>query len=127
MWEKPAHIHLSIPRGAGGIISTPEDLNKFINGLFDGKLVTENSLATMKKEPGIGMLFPIPVFEEEKMIGLMGGMDEFKSLLVYMPKQDMTFAYSFNGVDYSYKEIVMGIFNIVLNKEYDLPQLASEN
>ncbi len=123
-WEKPPHIHLSIPRGAGGIISTPDDLNKFINGLFEGKLVNENSLATMKKEPGIGMT-AIPVFREEEMIGHMGGMDAFQSLLVYMPKQDMTFAYSFNGIDYSYKEIVMGIFNILLNKEYDLPQLES--
>lgn len=70
---------------------------------------------------------PIPVFEEEKMIGHMGGMDEFKSLLVYMPKQDMTFAFTFNGVNYPYKEIVMGIFNILLNKDYDLPQLGSVN
>ena len=126
VWEKPSHIHLSIPRGAGGIISTPEDLNKFINGLFDGKLVTKNSLAIMKKQPGMGM-YPIPILQEEKMIGHMGGMDAFKSLIVYMPIQDMTFAFTFNGVDYPYKEIVMGIFNILLNKEYDLPQLGSEN
>ncbi|PKV75961.1 serine hydrolase domain-containing protein [Pontibacter ramchanderi] len=126
VWEKPIHIDLSIPRGAAGIISTPEDLNKFMNGLFDGKLVSENSLALMKKEPGIGM-YPIPVLQEEKMIGHMGGMDAFKSLVVYMPKQDMTFAYTFNGVDYPYKEIVMGIFHILLNKEYDLPNLEAGN
>ena len=126
VWEKPSHIDLSIPRGAAGIISTPEDLNKFMNGLFDGKLVSENSLAIMKKEPGIGM-YSIPILQEEKMIGHMGGMDAFKSLLVYMPKQDMTFAYTFNGVDYPYKEIVMGIFYILLNKEYDLPKMESED
>ena len=126
VWEKPEHIDLSIPRGAAGIISTPEDLNKFMNGLLDGKLVSENSLAIMKQEPGIGM-YPIPVLQEEKMIGHMGGMDEFKSLVVYMPQQDMTFAYTFNGVDYSYKEIVMGIFHILLNKEYELPKLESED
>ncbi|WP_299700186.1 serine hydrolase [uncultured Pontibacter sp.] len=126
VWEKPSHIDLSIPRGAAGIISTPEDLNKFINGLFDGKLVSENSLAIMKKEPGIGM-YPIPILQEEKMIGHMGGMDAFKSLVVYMPKQDMTFAYTFNGVDYPYKEIVMGIFHILLNKEYDLPKMESQD
>ena len=125
-WEKVAGIHLSIPKGAGGIISTPEDLNKFIIGLFGGNLVSENSLAMMKKEPGIGM-YPIPVLKEEEMIGHMGGMDAFQSLLVYMPKQDMTFAFSFNAIDYSYKEIVMGIFNILLNKEYDFPQVKSKD
>lgn len=126
VWEKPPHIHLSIPRGAGGIISSPEDLNKFMIGLFDEALVTENSLALMKEAPGIGM-YPIPVLAEEKMIGHMGGMDEFKSLLVYMPKQNMTFAFTFNGIDYSYKEIVMGILNILLDKEYDLPHFESGN
>lgn len=124
VWDKPSHIHLSIPCGAGGITSTPEDLNKFIIGLFDGKLVSENSLAIMKKEPGIGM-YPIPVFKEEEMIGHSGEMDAFRSLLVYMPKQEMTFAFTFNGIDYPFKEIVMGIFNILLNKEYELPQMAS--
>ena len=124
VWEKPSHIHLSIPHGAGGIISTPVDLNTFINGLFDGKLVSEKSLALMKQEPGMGVS-PIPVFREENMLGLMGGMDAFKSLVVYMPKQQMTFAFSFNGIDYSYQEIVMGIFTILLNKEYNLPSMES--
>jgi D-alanyl-D-alanine carboxypeptidase len=126
VWKKPLHIHLSIPRGAAGIISTPEDLNKFINGLFGGKLVSKNSLEIMRKEPGIGM-YPIPILPEEKMIGHMGGMDAFKSLVVYMPKQDMTFALTFNGVDYAYKEIVTGIITILSNKEYKLPQLGAEN
>lgn len=121
-WEKVHGIHLSIPMGAGGILSTPEDLNRFINALFDGKLVSEATLALMRKEPGIGM-YPIPVLREEEMIGHMGGMDAFQSLLVYMPRQDMTFAFSFNAIDYSYKELVMGIFNILLNKEYVLPEL----
>jgi D-alanyl-D-alanine carboxypeptidase len=124
VWDKPSHINLSIPRGAGGIISTPKDLNKFINGLFNGKLVSENSLTIMKKEPGIGM-YPIPVFKEEEMIGHTGDMDAFRSLLVYMPKEDMTLAFTFNGVGYPFKEIVMGIFNIILNREYELPQITS--
>ncbi|WP_062544978.1 serine hydrolase domain-containing protein [Rufibacter tibetensis] len=126
VWEKPSHIHLSIPRGAGGIISTPEDLNKFINGLFDGKLVNENSLAIMKKQPGIGM-YPIPFLKEEEMIGHTGGMDAFRSLLVYLPKQDMSLAFSFNGVGYSSKELLEGILKIVSNKEYDFPQFDSVN
>lgn len=123
VWEKVAGIHLSIPRGAGAIITTPRDLNKFINGLFNGKLVAEETLAIMKKvnkKHGIGM-YPIPL--GEGFIGHSGGMDAFKSLLVYLPEQDMSVAFSFNGIDYSYKDIVTGIFDILLNKEYDLPQL----
>src|SRR5690606_30073704 len=63
-WEKLSEMHLSIPHGAAGIISTPEDLNKFISGLFTGKLVTENTLAKMKAHPGIGMSLS-PFLKEE--------------------------------------------------------------
>jgi D-alanyl-D-alanine carboxypeptidase len=123
-WEKVSEMHSSIPHGAAGIFSTPEDLNKFINGLFNGKLVTENTLAKMKEQPGIGM-YPIPFDEREEMIGHTGGTEGYKAILVYLPKKDLTVAFTFNAVDYSMKELTMGILSIILNKEYDLPQLAS--
>ena len=119
-WEKVSEMHLSIPHGAAGIISTPEDLNKFIIGLFDGKLVTENSLMLMKKQPGIGM-YPIPFEEGEGIIGHTGSVDGYRAILVYLPKQDMTVAFTFNAVNYSMKELTKGILSIILNKEYDLP------
>jgi D-alanyl-D-alanine carboxypeptidase len=128
-WEKVPGIHLSIPLGAGGIVSTPEDLNKFINSLLDGKLVNEHSLAIMKKtnkKHAIG-LNPISFIEGEEIIGHTGGMDAFKTLLVYLPNQDMSVAFTFNGVDYPFKNLVLGIFNILLNKEYDLPHLETKN
>ncbi len=34
---------MSIPHGAGAIVSTPTDLVKFISALFDGKLVSKES------------------------------------------------------------------------------------
>ena len=125
VWTELPGIHLSIPRGAGAIISTPEDLNQFINHLIKGKLVSENTISKMReinKKYAIG-LNPVPFVEGVKMIGHTGGIDAFKSLLVYLPEQEMSVAFTFNGVDYPFKNIVMGIFNILLNKSYDLPKL----
>src|SRR5699024_1527609 len=43
-WEKLPSVDLSIPGGAGGIVSTPHDLVKFIYALFKGELVSQQSL-----------------------------------------------------------------------------------
>lgn len=113
VWEKMPEIHMSIPKGAGGIVSTPEDLNKFIHGLFNGKLVNENSLMAIVNRV---------TDEGEEIVAHAGGMDGFRSFLVYHPEKDMSFALILNGVDYRSMNIVMGILKIMLNKEYDLPQ-----
>jgi D-alanyl-D-alanine carboxypeptidase len=116
-WEKVKGIHLSIVLGAAGIISTPEDINKFVNALFDGKLVSESSLVEIIKS--------IPVIEGIEMFGQTGGMDGFKSVLLYLPKQEMSMVLILNGVDYPLKNLILGILNIALNREYILPQFES--
>jgi len=47
-WEEHAQDDMSIPLGAGGIVSTPTDLCLFVKGLFDGKLISSESLERMK-------------------------------------------------------------------------------
>ncbi|QCR22760.1 serine hydrolase [Pontibacter sp. SGAir0037] len=113
-WKKIPGIHMSIPKGAGGIVSTPEDLNKFIYSLMEGKLVSENSLATIANRE---------TEEGEDIVGHAGGMDGFKSFLIYHPEKNMSLALSLNGVDYRSMDIVRGILKVMLNKKYDLPQL----
>lgn len=49
---------MSVPAGAGAIVSNPTDLNIFYNYLFKGKLVSNNSLQKMMEiidGYGIGM------------------------------------------------------------------------
>src|SRR5688500_10655143 len=40
-WKELPGTDLSIPGGAGAIVSTPTDLTKFITALFDGKIVSQ--------------------------------------------------------------------------------------
>jgi CubicO group peptidase (beta-lactamase class C family) len=54
-WKQESDIHLSIPGGAGAIISTPNDLTKFIQALFDGKIVSKESLEQMKPRDKYGL------------------------------------------------------------------------
>lgn len=119
VWEKVNGIHLSIVLGAAGIVSTPEDINKFVNALFYGKLVSESSLVEIIK--------PVPLIEGVKMFGQTGGMDGFISVLLNLPEQEMSMVLILNGVDYPLRNLMLGILNIALNKAYELPKFATVN
>lgn len=47
-WKQVKEMHPGIAYGAGQIMSTPADMVRFIQALFDGKLVSEESLNQMK-------------------------------------------------------------------------------
>jgi len=47
-WKQQPETDMSIPGGAGSIISTPTDLTRFVNALFSIKLVSQSSLNQMK-------------------------------------------------------------------------------
>ena len=57
-WKPVPETHPSILFSAGAIVSTPNDLAKFIQALFDGKIVSKESLDQMKTirdGEGLGM------------------------------------------------------------------------
>ncbi|MFR7824702.1 MAG: serine hydrolase domain-containing protein [Odoribacter splanchnicus] len=86
-WRIESVTHPSIPLGAGGIVSTPRDLNKFADALFKGKLISANSLSTMlalKDNFGMG-IFPVP-FYAKRGFGHSGGIDGFNAMLIYFRK-----------------------------------------
>ncbi|NOW94793.1 serine hydrolase [Mucilaginibacter sp. SG564] len=108
-WTQMPKTDMSIPGGAGAIISTPADLVKFINALFDGKLISPASLEqmkTMRDNLGMGML--ATPFYDKKGYGHTGGIDGFYSLLMYFPEERVAIAYTSNGTRYSYIDVVRG-------------------
>jgi CubicO group peptidase (beta-lactamase class C family) len=127
-WKQEAETDLSIPGGAGAIISTPNDLTKFIKSLFDGKLVSQSSLALMKSikdKYGSGInLFPL---DGKIFYGHGGGIDGFSSLLIYLPEEKLALAYSINGKGYPATKIVDGVLDIYQNKPFQIPAFETIN
>ena len=114
---------MSIPGGAGAVVSTPTDLVKFINALFTGKLISQASLElmkTMKDNYGMAM-FVIP-FDDKKGYGHNGGIDGFISLLVYFPDDKLAIAYTSNGVQYSTNDVAIGALSVYFNKPFAIPE-----
>lgn len=125
-WELEPETDMSIPGGAGAIVSTPIDLTKFIEALFSLKLVSKESLSmmkTMKDNYGMGM-FQMP-FYTRKGFGHNGAIDGFGSAVGYFPDDSLAIAYCTNGQVYGMNDILIGVLSIYFNMEYSLPVFSS--
>jgi CubicO group peptidase (beta-lactamase class C family) len=122
-WEQQPETDMSIPGAAGSIVSTPADLDKFIEALFSLKLVTENSLDQMKNIiDGYGMAMIKAPFHAKTGYGHGGGIDGFASNLIYFPEDSLAIAYCTNGQVYPMNDILMGALSIYYNMEYSIPK-----
>jgi len=122
-WEQQPETDMSIPGGAGAIVSTPADLAEFIEALFSLKLITENSLNQMKNMiDGYGMAMIKAPFHTKTGYGHGGGIDGFASNLIYFPEDNLTLAYCTNGQVYPVNDILTGVLSIYHNMEYSIPK-----
>lgn len=122
-WKKESEIDMSIPMGAGGIVSTSSDLDAFAQSLFSGKIISKNSLEQMLSlKDGFGMgIFNLP-FNENEGFGHIGAIDGFSSMFTYFPESNVSFAMLSNGTNYSNNEIARAILSVIFNVPYDFPQ-----
>ncbi len=121
-WIKETETDLSIPLGAGAIVSTPSDLLQFADALFNGRIISEKSLKlmeTIKDDYGSG-LFQMP-FGTKKAFGHTGGIDGFSSNYGYFPEEKVAFALTSNGSNYTNNNIAIAVLNAVFNQPYEIP------
>jgi D-alanyl-D-alanine carboxypeptidase len=125
-WQQMPETDMSIPGGAGAVVSTPADLVKFIDALFAGKLINAEHLTLMKTlNDGYGMgMFEMP-FGTKKAFGHNGDIDGFSSVLGYFPEEKMAYAYCSNGIDYPLKDLMNGVLKISFNQPYTIPSFKT--
>lgn len=126
-WSAMPETDMSIPGGAGAIVSTPDELTDFIRALFEGKLVSEESLdkmTTINQGLGIGLM-KIP-FDNFYAYGHNGGIDGFQSNLSYFPQREVAFAFTGNGLNYSMNNILIGTWSIYFEKPFEIPSLDTK-
>ncbi len=121
-WLEDEEAHPTVPRGAGAITSTVADLNVFVSALFDGKLVSKESLGSMMDiRDGYGRgLFSFPYYDR-KSFGHTGGIDGFRAFLGYFPEEKITLAVLSNGMNYNNNDILLAALNTQFGKEWKLP------
>ena len=125
-WKQDPETHPSILFGAGSIVSTPNDLTKFIQGLFDLKLISQESLASMKTiRDGEGLGMETFQFAGKTFYGHTGGADNYGAWLAYLPEEKLALAYTSNAKVYPVVNIVSGVFDIYYNKPFQIPVFES--
>jgi CubicO group peptidase (beta-lactamase class C family) len=125
-WELENETHSSVSLGAGGIVSTTEDLLFFITKLFEGKIIQASSLEQMMKlEDGFGMgIFSVP-FYDKKGFGHTGGIDGFSSFLYTFPEEKISIALTSNGSRFNNNDIGIAALSACFNLPLQLPSFSS--
>lgn len=121
-WRQGTETHPSVLFGAGQIISTPNDLARFIQALFDLQLVSGASLdlmMTMRDGEGSGMAqFP---FAGKTFYGHTGGGDNYGAWLMYLPEERFALAYATNAKVLPVGDIMTGVIDIYYNRPFQIP------
>jgi CubicO group peptidase (beta-lactamase class C family) len=125
-WKPVTETHPTILFSAGAIVSTPGDMAKFIQALFEGKLVSKETLdhmKTMRDGEGFGMV--TFTFAGKTFYGHTGGADNYGAWLAYEPEEKLAVAYTTNAKIYPVANIVTGVVDIYYHRPFQIPALES--
>ena len=121
-WIKETETDMSIPMGAGAIVSKPTDLTHFIAKLFALKIINESSLKLMTAiQDKFGMGIYQILFDNKKGFGHEGAIDGFSSMLFYFPGDKLAVALTSNGKNYDNDDIIMATLSSFCNKPFAIP------
>ena len=118
-WKQARETHPSIARQ---LVSTPGDMARFIEALFDLKLISQASLDQMKTiRDGDGLGMTTFTFAGKTFYGETGGGDNYGSWLAYLPEEKLAVAYATNAKVHPVKDIVSGVIDIYYDKPFQVP------
>ena len=120
-WNLGTETDVSVPLGAGGIVSTSHDLNVFMYALQNGKLISPESFQKMKDIiSGLGLGLIEFSFNDKKSYGHGGAIDRFLSNSEYFDEDKLGISYCTNGVAMNIYEIRQAVLSIYFNIPYQV-------
>ncbi len=125
-WIKQPVMDWTVLLGAAGIVSNAFDLTMFSNSLFNGELVSTESLQQMKTlRDGYGMgLFEMS-FSGRKGFWIQGGLQGFKSWLVYFPDSNISVAITANGVELNFNDVITTVLKAAFGEPFEIPEFQN--
>lgn len=127
-WNPHANTHASIPMGAGAIQSNPADLVKFSDALFNGKIISKESISKMKIfKNGYGLGLFDYSFENHPGIGHDGAIDGYKSMFTNFENDKISYAITSNATNYKLDLITDIVVKAALGQAYEIPKFKAIN
>lgn len=127
-WSTLPESNMTVPHGAGAIISTSKELTHFFEALFKGKLLSLSyvkQMTALNDNYGYG-LYSFP-YHDKQFIGHNGRIDGFISVAAYQPEDEIAIALLANGVNYAFNDVVIAILDSVYNKGLVLPNFNRQS
>jgi len=127
-WGAMEQTNYRLTHAAGALVSTPAELLQFMQALFHGSLVKDESLERMTKmESGFGLgLIRMP-FKERTGYGHTGGVDGYQAQVGYFPEDSLGIALTSNALHYSLNSISIWVLQIVLDEDFQMPDFKERN
>ena len=108
------------------LVSTPGDMARFIQSLFDLKLISQaslNQMKTLRDDEGLGLV--TFTFAGKTFYGNTGGGDNYGSWLAYQPEEKLVVSYATNAKVHPVKDIISGVIDIYYGKPFEIPAFAT--
>lgn len=124
-YRKIPETNMSIPGGAGNMVSTPVELLEFIMGLEQGKLIKKASLDKMKSfkdNYGYGLIRL--TYDQSSGFGHNGGIDGFRSAVYYFPDLKIAAGYVVNQSSIDTDELFDKMMSAATGKDFTIPGFA---
>lgn len=121
-WEQGLETDMSVPGGAGAIVSTASDLVMFMGALFEGKLISKKSLKQMLKvKDGVGSGIFEMAIGNHTYYAHTGSIDSFRSMLLYSRKDKHAIAYLSNGEADAKLSVIALVSGILSDQPIQIP------
>ncbi|MEG0926210.1 serine hydrolase domain-containing protein [Chryseobacterium sp.] len=114
--------------GLGDITSTPEDLNIFINALFNGQFIKKETLDMMisnKNEKHFGLGIMKMPFYNITLYGHGGDTAGSHSTVGFEPNDQLSYAVTINGQEFPHNSFYVALLNLIYGREYQYPVFES--
>lgn len=121
-WLPLPMTDLSIPFGAGSILSTASEVSAFYSGLFSGAILSEKSLEMMTELQGhYGLGITQRPFYDRRAYGHGGSIDGFLTDVSYFEHDEVSVAVLSNGVNTNFNDVLIAILSAQFERPFELP------